>query len=144
MNKEIIQVFIDSLWQRRDLDALSKFWRADCVNHALRPSQQGLESLRAYHEEQFKQLEGLSNIRIELVQQIEEEDRVVTHFVISGEQTGFFSSLPPTGKTILLPVIRIDRLQEGKIAEHWSVADLAGVFWQVQHGEGIYNTRSSG
>jgi predicted ester cyclase len=144
MNKEIIQAFIDSWWERRDLDALPKFWTTDCVNHTLRPSQRGLESLRAYHEQQFKQLEGLSNVRIELVQQIEEEDRVVTHFVISGEQTGFFSSLPPTGKTILLPVIRIDRLQDGKIAEHWSVADLAGVFWQVQHGEGIYNTRSSG
>jgi predicted ester cyclase len=144
MNKEIIQQFIDSVWQRRDLGALAKFWTTDCINHAARPSQQGLESLRAYHEEQFKQLEGFSNMRIELVQQIEEADRVVTHFVTSGDQSGFFSSLPPTGKTILLPVIRIDRLQDGKIAEHWSVADLAGVFWQIQHGEGIYNTRTSG
>jgi predicted ester cyclase len=144
MNKEIIQRLIDSVWQRRDLNALSEFWTSDCVNHAVRPSEQGLEALRAYHEEQFKQLEGFSNVQIELVQQIEEGHRVVTHFVISGEQTGFFFSLPPTGKTVSLPVIRIDRLQDGKIAEHWSVADLAGVFWQIQHGEGIYNTRSAG
>jgi predicted ester cyclase len=144
MNKEIIRRFIDFVWQRRDLNALSEFWTSDCVNYAARPSEQGLEALRAYHEEQFMQLEGFSNVRVELIQQIEEGDRVVTHFVISGEQTGFFSSLPPTGKTVFLPVIRIDCLQDGKIAEHWSVADLAGVFWQIQHGEGIYNTRSWG
>ena len=144
MNKDIIRKSIDSVWQRRDLDALPEFWRTDCVNNALRPSQQGLEALRAYHEEKFKQLEGFSNIRIELIQQIEEEDKVVTHFVISGEQTGFFSSLPPTGKTILLPIIRIDRLREGKIAEHWCVEDFADVFWQIQRREGINPARLSG
>jgi SnoaL-like polyketide cyclase len=103
MNKDIIWRFIDSVWQRRHLDALPEFWTTDCVNHALRPSQRGLESLRAYHEEQFKRLEGFSNMRTELVQQIEEEERVVTRFSMFGGQNGLYRLSGPCRLLLLRP-----------------------------------------
>ena len=37
----------------------------------------------------------------------------------------------PTGKTVTLDTIRIDRVEAGKIAEHWSVADMAGLMQQI-------------
>jgi len=33
---------------------------------------------------------------------------------------------------VALATIRIDRIQGGKIAEHWSVADVAGLIQQLQ------------
>jgi predicted ester cyclase len=36
------------------------------------------------------------------------------------------------GKRISTSVIRIDRVQDGKIVEHWSVSDAAGLMQQIQ------------
>lgn len=41
--------------------------------------------------------------------------------------------MAPTGKNVLMSVIRIDRVQDDKIAEHWSVSDAASLMLQL-HG----------
>lgn len=66
------------------------------------------------------------------MQQVAEENRVVTYIVSKGRHSGAFYGIPPTGKTISTSVIRIDRVQDGKIAEHWSVSDAAGLMQQLQ------------
>ncbi|NJR47191.1 MAG: ester cyclase [Hyellaceae cyanobacterium CSU_1_1] len=62
---------------------------------------------------------AFSNIQIEILQQIAESDRVVTYMRSRGEHTGTFCEIPPTRKTISMSVIRIDLIQDGKIAEHY-------------------------
>ena len=63
---------------------------------------------------------------------VAEADRVVSQVVSRGRHSGAFMGIPPTGKDVSLQAIRIDRFAGGKIAEHWSVADLAGVMQQIQ------------
>jgi predicted ester cyclase len=40
--------------------------------------------------------------------------------------------VPLTGRTAPLATIWIDRLRDGRIAEHWSVADMAGFMQQLR------------
>jgi steroid delta-isomerase-like uncharacterized protein len=131
-NKHIIQNFIQVVWQAQDLAALKDFWTEDCINHAMpAPNNCGLSVLHTYHERFLVDFTAFSNLQIEILQQVAEGDRVVTHLTARGEHTEPFLELPPAGKWVEMPAIRIDRMQDGKIAEHWSVSDLAGLMQQL-------------
>ena len=92
----------------------------------------GLDALRGYHKAFFAQFAAFSDLEIEIQSQTAEEDRVVTQMVTRGRQTGEFFGIAPTGRAVSLATIRIDALRDGKIAQHWSVADLMGLMQQLQ------------
>ena len=133
-NKQVIRDFIKAVWVDQDVDALPNFWTADCINHAMPEGadNRGLAMLRAYHEQFGAAFSAFSDMQIEIVQQVAEADRVVTQMLTRAQHTGLFMGMAPTGKNVSLSTIRIDRLQSGKIAEHWSVADMAGLLRQLQ------------
>ena len=132
-NKQLIQQFIDTVWTGQDLDALGRFWTADCVNHAAPAGHDvGLAALRDYHQGFAAQFAAFSDLTISVVQQVAEHDRVVTHLLTRARHTAEFAGVPATGRTVVMATIRIDRLEGDLIAEHWSVADLAGVLQQLQ------------
>jgi steroid delta-isomerase-like uncharacterized protein len=133
-NKQIIQKFIQVVWNDRNLSALKDFWAEDCVNHAMPGTDnRGLNALRIYHDSFFDDFfSAFPDIQIEIVQQVAEGDRIATYITSQGTHSGTFYGVLPTGKTISTSVIRIDRVRDGKIAEHWSVSDAAGLMQQLQ------------
>ena len=132
-NKQIVQKFIQVVWQEQNLAVLGDFWTADCINHAMPEADNGgLDALHAYHESLFSEFAAFSNIQIAISQQIAEADRVVTYLTTKGKHTNLFHGISPTGKWIETSVIRIDRLQDDKIAEHWSVANATSLMQQLQ------------
>ena len=133
-NKQIIQNFIQVVWNGQNLNALKDFWTEDCINHAMPGSEnRGLDALRVYHDSFFDDFfSAFPDIQIEIMQQVAEGDRVATYIISKGKHSGAFYGVPPTGKSISTSVIRIDRIQDGKIAEHWSVSDAAGLMQQLQ------------
>lgn len=48
---------------------------------------------------------------------------MVTCGTFTATHLGEFQGLPPTGKQISLAVMHIDRVENGKIAEHWGQGD---------------------
>ncbi|TYQ27761.1 ester cyclase [Pseudanabaena sp. UWO311] len=133
-NKQIIQNFVRLVWNGRDLSVLKDFWTEDCVNHAMAGTDnRGLNALRIYHDSFFDDFfSAFPDIQIEIVQQVAEGDRIATYITSQGTHRGDFYGIPPTGKHISTSVIRIDRIQDGKIAEHWSVSDAASLMQQIK------------
>jgi predicted ester cyclase len=58
-------------------------------------------------------------------------DRVVTSGKFIATHLGEFQGLPPTGKQISLDVMHIDRVENGKIVEHWGQGDALGLMQQL-------------
>lgn len=58
-------------------------------------------------------------------------DRVVTCGTFTATHLGEFQGLPPTGKTISLSIMHIDRVEDGKIVEHWGQGDALGLMQQL-------------
>jgi predicted ester cyclase len=111
-NKQIIQNFIQVVWNGRDLSALKDFWAEDCVNHAMPGADNcGLNALRIYHDSFFDAFfSAFPDIQIEIMQQVAEGDRIATYITSQGTHSGTFYGALPTGKTISTSVIRIDRV----------------------------------
>lgn len=58
-------------------------------------------------------------------------DRVITCGLFTATHLGEFQSLPPTGKQIKLSIMHIDRVEDGKIVEHWGQGDALGLMQQL-------------
>lgn len=133
-NKQTIQSLINAVWINRDLSALDQFWTSDCINHAAPgEDQRGLAALRIYHESFFAAFAAFSDISLEIERQIAENDSVASFITMTAKHTGSFFGIEPTNRTIRQSVIRIDRFENGKIADHWSIADTAGLMQQLQN-----------
>ena len=132
-NKIIVNRFVDEVWRQGHIDMLSEFWTAECINHADAAAENtGLAALMAYHEGFGTFFAGFSDMNIHVVQQVADDTKVVTHMRTGLKHTGPFNGVSATGKSVTLESMRIDRIEDGKIAEHWSVGDLAGLMGQLQ------------
>ncbi len=58
-------------------------------------------------------------------------DKVVTCGKFTARHIGEFQGIPPTGKQISLSIMHIDRIEDGKIAEHWGQGDVLGLMHQL-------------
>jgi Predicted ester cyclase len=58
-------------------------------------------------------------------------DLVWTRNRARGVNTGSVMGNPPTGKAVEIDVIDIFRFEDGKVVEHWGVADQVGLMLQV-------------
>jgi len=124
-NKEVVLDLIEQVWRQGRIDELPRFWTADCVNHAdPAPQKQGLAALRAYHEGFAPWFAELTDVVIRVEQQVAEADRVATQIRLDAVHRA-------KDRPVMLATIRIDRLENGRIAEHWSIADMAGLMQQL-------------
>jgi len=60
-----------------------------------------------------------------------EDDLVSFTWVFNGVHKGPFAGIPATSKQVTLSGINVERLKDGKIVEHWSQFDLAGLIKQI-------------
>ncbi|WP_332839061.1 ester cyclase [Nocardia bovistercoris] len=60
-----------------------------------------------------------------------DHDRFVTRCRFTGTHTGFFVDLAPTGKTVSVGVIHIDRFDQGLLVEHYGQLDMHGLRQQL-------------
>lgn len=59
------------------------------------------------------------------------EAKVVTWGTFQAIHLGEFQGLPATGKTVRFSVMHIDRIEDGKIVEHWGQGDALGLMQQL-------------
>jgi predicted ester cyclase len=58
-------------------------------------------------------------------------DLVVTRWTFRGRHTGEVFGVPATGKPVTMSGVFIDRVEDGKIVEHWDEADVLGLLQQI-------------
>jgi predicted ester cyclase len=57
---------------------------------------------------------------------------VAASFVYTGTHNGIYFGVAPTGKALRFTSCDIFRVQDGLIAEHWGMGDIAGVLAQLR------------
>ena len=63
--------------------------------------------------------------------QIAEGDKVMTRITWRAVHNGDFQGIPATGKQIEVTGIAIERIQDGKVVEHWSNLDQMSLMQQL-------------
>lgn len=76
-------------------------------------------------------LRGAPDMRIELDDAFAAGDRVATRIRIIGTHQGSFLGREATGRPFVINQLNIYRFEDGKVAESWQLADLAGLDAQL-------------
>ena len=127
-NKETIERYYAEVVSGRDYSNLSSLVAAEYVDHNAEGAARGPGVVRAHMEAIRSTLPDFT-MRIEHI--IAEEDWVATRVTGRGTHKGEWMNIKPTGREIHLKGINMDRLQNGKIVEHWGEADTVGMLLQM-------------
>jgi steroid delta-isomerase-like uncharacterized protein len=75
------------------------------------------------------------DLHVTIEDMLAEADRVVTRQTFSGTHRGEWLGVPATGRAVSWAVIDIVRLDDGRLVDHWAVADLHGLLGRLTAGE---------
>jgi predicted ester cyclase len=73
----------------------------------------------------------LSGLEIRVEDAVVDGDRVWLRSRARGISSGPFLGLPPTGRPVEVEVFDICRIRDGRIVEHWGLADQMGLLLQL-------------
>jgi steroid delta-isomerase-like uncharacterized protein len=128
-NKALVRRFVEKAFNRRNLGAIEEYLASGYVEHnappGTEPGRAGLRnSLGAY-------VAAFPDLQITIEEQVAEGDRVTNRYTTRATHKGDLFGLPPTGKAVTYQTIDVIRVENGRLAERWSVDDLLGLYQQL-------------
>ena len=128
-NKARQRSLVETLQNRAEIDRADEFIHDDIVDHAAVPGMPaGIEGVKSV----FRAIrEGFPDHDAKIIHQIAEGDLVATYKTFTGTQRGNFFGTPATGKRATIEVMDFVRYRDGKVVEHWSIVDVAGLMRQL-------------
>lgn len=71
------------------------------------------------------------DLRYEVLAQFQDGDSHIGHVRVSGTMTGAFAGMPPSNESATWEEMHVARMANGKIVEHWGVADQLAMLTQL-------------
>ena len=117
-NKDLVRREQEELWNHTgDLDAAEELFAADQAEAA---KQEAAD---------FRQ--GFPDVISTIEDLIAEGDKVVARWRSRATHRGNYMGIAPSGKEVQFMGISVYRIEEGKIAEEWTVEDQFGLMRQI-------------
>src|SRR5215217_6667506 len=117
-NKDLVRREQEELWNHTgDLDAAEELFAA--------------EQAEAVKQEAADFRQGFPDVVSTIEDLIAEGDKVVAHWRSRATHQGNYMGIPPTGNRIEFTGISVYRIEEGKIAQEWTVEDQFGLMQQI-------------
>ena len=126
-NKEVVELLYTMVFRGHDFSRLDEIMRDDYIQHN-EDVAGGKEGFRQFFEQTFKSIPDFSYTMKKIVA---DGDIVMMYSSTTGTHTGEWIGNPATGNKLNFDVVDIFRIQDGKIAEHWDVADTLKLFQQL-------------
>ena len=132
--KQVINRFVEELWNQRRLDTADAIFAKDCVTHQLR-SGAPIDTVPRGPEEIKEHVAGwvasFPDFRFIVEQMLSEGDRVVTQLLMEGTHQGAWMGIHPIGKKMQIRMFNVHRVVQGKIIEDWVLVEALGLFQQL-------------
>ncbi|GIP26257.1 hypothetical protein J23TS9_13870 [Paenibacillus sp. J23TS9] len=129
VNKEIYRRFYEGVFNEGTPEIVDQLVDSNVIAHAPFPGQgpgsDGFKQAIMQFRESFPDLHVIAE------DMIAEDDKVVARFIVTGTHQGDFMGIAPSGKKFTFEEIGIVRIHDGKIIEHWSVADSLSLMQQL-------------
>jgi steroid delta-isomerase-like uncharacterized protein len=128
--KAVAQGMYDSVRAGSDIDAaVEKYMAEDFVEHEAVP---GLGATRDTPREMFKMMHAaFPDFRMEVLEMLQDGDKVVTRLKMRGTHQGEFMGVPASGNQIEVDTIDIMQFRDDKAIAHWGVMDFAAMMQQI-------------
>jgi steroid delta-isomerase-like uncharacterized protein len=129
-NRTVALRWIDA-FNARDDAAEAAARTTDYVAHAPESIQTAALDSDAWVEFLGVFLEGFPDLHLEVLDSSADEAMVAQRILFTGTHTGTFRGLPPTGRKVRFSGLEINRMVDGRVAEHWFQLDAVTLFEQL-------------
>ena len=119
------------IWNKGNMALVDELYTPNFKLHfvdQVKPELVGTEALKQYVN--FLRT-AYPDMKYEPNQAIISGDKVIMLMSFTGTNTGPRGDMPPTGRKVEVSLIRISRVDGGKIAEEWVYMNMASVFRQL-------------
>jgi steroid delta-isomerase-like uncharacterized protein len=121
-NRRIGERYFKEVWNQGKLEVLDELLSPDYVNHTPSignppPGPDGLKPIVAAIRR------GFPDLSFELKDMVVTADAIAIRVVMRGTHLGELFGIPPTGRKVEVNQINIERIENGRIVEHWRVTD---------------------
>lgn len=131
--KSVVRRFNLDVIERGDRAAFDALMLPSFVNRTAPPgAPDGPESMWTTFERVLRP--ALSDLRVEIHDQVAEGAKVTSRKTIRGRHTGALMGVAATGREVAIDVIDIVRIEDGRYAEHWGVNTLPAVLAALRQG----------
>ena len=129
-NRLVARRWIDAFNDRDDA-AEAAARTVDYIAHAPDSIQTAVLDSEAWAEFLGVFLEGFPDLHLEVQDSAADEGMVAQRILFTGTHTGTFRGLPATGRPVRFSGLEINRMADGKVAEHWFQLDAVTLFEQL-------------
>ena len=127
--KQVVRRNTEQVQGRGDFALFDELFADDFVDHTPQP---GTTPDKAGVRVLYNRLrEAFPDFRPEIHWQTVDGDLVITYKIYHGTHLGDFLGVAPTGKIIQFETVDAMRVRDGKITDHWGVANLYSVLQQL-------------
>jgi predicted ester cyclase len=130
-NEKAYRTVVGEAYNKGNLAVLDQVIAPGFVEHQagiVPPSLEGLKSSIMHLRSAFPDL----NVTVDDI--LTNGDKTWARLTARGTQKGPFAGLAPTGKPFAITVFDECRFQNGRIVEHWGVADQMALMMQIRAG----------
>ncbi len=133
--RSVLERFVATL-SSHDIVAFAALFANDYVNHqksAAAPAPPAGKSPKQATVEFFAaRLAGIPDLQVAIETAVVSNDRMAASFVYTGTHGGTYFGIAPTNRLLRFTSCDIFSVQNGLIAEHWGMGDIAGVLAQLR------------
>jgi predicted ester cyclase len=129
-NRIVASQWIDA-FNARDDAAEADARTADYIAHAPDSIQSAPLDSDAWFEFLGGFLKGFPDLHLEVLGASADEGMTAQRILFTGTHTGPFRGLPPTGRKVRFSGLEINRMVDGRVAEHWFQLDAVTLFEQL-------------
>lgn len=117
-------------WNSRMDEIILPFYTTDYVVEDITAGRvrEGWEGLRQWTKSVFT---AFPNLTYKLVEEVEQDGKLVLHWLAKGNHQGPLMRIPATGKNVFIHGMSILHFENGKIRQGQVMWDLAGVLRQI-------------
>jgi predicted SnoaL-like aldol condensation-catalyzing enzyme len=127
-NRQVIRELYEEVFCGHNLGAVDRFIHDDYIQHNPHAAQ-GKAGFVAFHNIFFH---AIPDARTTINMMVAEGDLVFVYSTYTGTHTGDgLLGMPHTGNKVKYDVVDMFRLRDGKLCEHWDVADTKAIFTQI-------------
>lgn len=127
--KEIARYISQKVVNEKDYSPILEFLTDDYVYHGLggitsQTPQGFMEAIKGFHA-------AIPDLNSEIIDMVEEGDRLVLRFNFTGTHEGEFLGFPASGAALKFEGMIMRRFEQDKIAEDWDYFDFPTVVAQI-------------
>lgn len=123
------RIWIEGL-NRGDVSAADTVFTPDCVVHITGVTEP-LRGIGPWKELISGLLRAFPDLHLTIEDQVVEGDRVAFRWHATGTHTGPLGDAPPTGKSVVIDGLILDRMANGKVRERWEQWDQSRMLQQL-------------